>query len=168
MKNEKNNIFLTFSEKYGKMWKKVKNVEKGSDIDEKGQNRWKNAKIIFFRFGSETYAKMSKKLKKWWKWVRYWWKRSILMKNEKIKFCGFPSEKYRKMSQKLKNDENGSDIDGKGQNWWTMKTNNTFWIFFQKNMGKCRKKWKMMKMGQILMKKVKIDENEKNNIFWIF
>ena len=38
MKNEKNNIFWTFSGKYGKMSKKVKNDEKGSDIDEKGQN----------------------------------------------------------------------------------------------------------------------------------
>ena len=28
---------------------------------------------------------------------------------------------------------------------------------FQKNMEKCRKKIKMMKMGQILMKKVKFD-----------
>ena len=38
MKNENSNIFWTFSEKYGKMSKKVKNDEKGSDIDEKGQN----------------------------------------------------------------------------------------------------------------------------------
>ena len=35
MKNEKNNIFWTFPEKYGKMSKKVKNDEKVSDIDEK-------------------------------------------------------------------------------------------------------------------------------------
>ena len=34
---------------------------------------------------------------------------------------------------------------------------NIFWIF-QKNMEKCPKKLKMMKMGQILMKKVKVDE----------
>ena len=38
MKNEENNYFLIFSEKYGKMWKKVKNDENGSDIDENGQN----------------------------------------------------------------------------------------------------------------------------------
>ena len=38
MKNEKNNIFWTFSEKYGKMSKKVKNDENGSDIDKNGQN----------------------------------------------------------------------------------------------------------------------------------
>ena len=38
MKNKKNNIFCIFSGKYGKMTKKVKNDEKGSDIDEKGQN----------------------------------------------------------------------------------------------------------------------------------
>ena len=43
-----------------------------------------------------------------------------------------------------------------------------FLDFFQKNIGKCRKMWKMMKMGQILMKKVKIDEKWKNDIFWIF
>ena len=36
--NEKNNIFCSFSEKYGKMSKKVKNDEKGWHIDEKGQN----------------------------------------------------------------------------------------------------------------------------------
>ena len=38
MKNEKNNIFWTFSEKYGKVSTKVKNDEKGSDIGEKCQN----------------------------------------------------------------------------------------------------------------------------------
>ena len=38
MENEKNNIFLIFSEKYGKMSKKEKNDENGSDIDEKGHN----------------------------------------------------------------------------------------------------------------------------------
>ena len=36
--DEKKNIFWTFSEKYGKMWKKVKNDEKGSDIAEKSLN----------------------------------------------------------------------------------------------------------------------------------
>ena len=43
------------------------------------------------------------------------------MKNEKIIFVGFLSEKYGKLSTKMKNDENGSDIDEKGQNWWKMK-----------------------------------------------
>ena len=43
-----------------------------------------------------------------------------------------------------------------------------FFGFFQKNIEKCRKKWKMMKMGQILMRKVKVDEKWKNDIFWIF
>ena len=38
MKNEKNNMFSIFSEKYGKISKKDKNNENGSDIDEKGQN----------------------------------------------------------------------------------------------------------------------------------
>ena len=36
----KNNIFCIFSGKYGKMSKKVINDEKGSDIAEKGPNRW--------------------------------------------------------------------------------------------------------------------------------
>ena len=35
---EKENIFSIFSEKYGKMSKKVKNDENVSDIDEIGQN----------------------------------------------------------------------------------------------------------------------------------
>ena len=38
MKNEKNDIFGFFSEKYRKMLKKVKNDENGSDIDEKAKN----------------------------------------------------------------------------------------------------------------------------------
>ena len=37
MKNEKNNYFWIFSEKYEKMSKKVRNDENGSDIDENGQ-----------------------------------------------------------------------------------------------------------------------------------
>ena len=35
MKKCKNNLFSIFSEKYGKMTKKVKNDENRSDIDEK-------------------------------------------------------------------------------------------------------------------------------------
>ena len=38
MRNEKNNIFSIFSEKFEKMSKKVKNDENGSDIEENGQN----------------------------------------------------------------------------------------------------------------------------------
>ena len=38
MKNKKNDIFLIFSGKYGKMSKKVKNDEERSDIAEKGPN----------------------------------------------------------------------------------------------------------------------------------
>ena len=38
MKNEKQRIFWIFSEEYGKLWKKEKNDENGSDIDEKGKN----------------------------------------------------------------------------------------------------------------------------------
>ena len=61
------------------------------------------------------------------------------------------------MSKKVKNDEKGSDIAEKGPNWWKMKKI-MFVGFFQENMEKCLKKWKMMKKGKILMKKVKIDE----------
>ena len=52
----------------------------------------------------------------------------ILMKkvkiDEKWKHSIFSifSEKYGKMSKKDTNDESGSDIDEKGQNWWKMKT----------------------------------------------
>ena len=60
----------------------------------------------------------------------------------------------------MRNDENGSDIDENGQNWWKMKKIIIFG-FFQKNMEKCRKMWKMMKMGQILMKTVKIKDKWK-------
>ena len=63
MKNEKNNIFWIFSEKYGKMSKKVKNDENGSDIVWKSQNWWKMNKIIFCGFLSEKYGKMSQKVK---------------------------------------------------------------------------------------------------------
>ena len=38
MKNEKMIFFWIFSEKYGKMSKKVKHDENGQDIDEKGSN----------------------------------------------------------------------------------------------------------------------------------
>ena len=79
------------------------------------------------------------------------------MKNENNKMFWIFSEKYGNMSKKLKNDENRSDIDEKGKNWWKMKTI-FFFGFFQKNMENCRKKWKMIKIGQILRKKGKIDE----------
>ena len=86
----------------------------------------------------------------------------ILMKtvkiNEKWKknnYFWIFSEKYGKMSKKVKNDENGSDIDENSQNQWQMKRI-IFFGFFQKNMEQCRKRWKMMKMGEILMVKVTI------------
>ena len=55
-------FFEFFSVKYGKMWKKVENDEKGSYIAEKGpiDQKWKNN--IFWIF-SGKYGKMSKKLK---------------------------------------------------------------------------------------------------------
>ena len=111
---------MDFFRKHGKVSKKVKNDEKGSDIDEKGQNWWKMKKIIFSDF----------------------------------------FRKDGKVSIKVKKDEKGSDIDEKGQNWWKMKKNNIFWTFSEK-YGRCGKKWKMKKKGQILMKKVKIDEKWK-------
>ena len=63
MKNEKYFIFWIFSGKYGKTSKKVKNVKKGSDIDEKGQNWWKMKTIIFFGFVQKNMEKKSKKVK---------------------------------------------------------------------------------------------------------
>ena len=102
------------------MSKKVKNDEKGSDIDKTDKTWWKMKIIIFFGFFKKNMENVEKS-EKWWEWVRYWWKRSKLMKNEK---------------------------------------NNMFWIF-QKNIEKCGKERKMMKMGKILMEKVKIDEKWK-------
>ena len=76
-------IFFGFlSEKDGKMSKKVKKDENGSDIDEKGQNWWKMKNIIFVGFFFRKTWKNVAKSEKWWKLVRYWWKRSKLMKNE--------------------------------------------------------------------------------------
>ena len=43
-----------------------------------------------------------------------------------------------------------------------------FVAFFQKKMGKWRKKGKTIKKGDLLMKKVKIDKKWKNKFFWIF
>ena len=59
----KNNIFGFLSEKYGKMSKKLKNDEHGSDIVEKSQNWWKIKKKTFCGFLSEKYGKMSQKVK---------------------------------------------------------------------------------------------------------
>ena len=70
------------------------------------------------------------------------------------------SDKYGKMSKKVKNDENGSDIDEKGKNWWK-NVKITFFPIFSEKYGKKSKKWKMMKIGQILMKNLKIDEKWK-------
>ena len=56
MKKCKNNIFSIFSEKYGKMSKKVKNDRNGSDIYETG-------KKYYFLIISEKFGKMLKKLK---------------------------------------------------------------------------------------------------------
>ena len=54
---------MIFSEKFGKMLKKVKNDENRSDIDERGENWWEIRKRLFLDFFSEKYSKISKKLK---------------------------------------------------------------------------------------------------------
>ena len=106
-------------------------------------DKWK--KIIFFGFSQENMEKCRKK----WKMMK---KGQILMKKVKIDekwknniFWIF-SGKYGKTSKKVKNVKKGSDIDEKGQNWCKRKKI-IFVGFFRK----------MMKRGQILMKKVKID-----------
>ena len=53
MKNDKNNIFWSFSGKNGKMSKKVKNDEQGAYIAERGPKLMKNEKIIFFIFSGK-------------------------------------------------------------------------------------------------------------------
>ena len=63
MKNEKNNYFWIFSEQYEKMWKKVKNDENGSHVDENGQIKWKMKKKNLSWIFSEKYGKMSQKVK---------------------------------------------------------------------------------------------------------
>ena len=63
IKNEKNNIFWAFSEKYGKMLKKGRNDEKGSYIDEKWQNGQKMKKNIFCIFFQKNMEKCRKKVK---------------------------------------------------------------------------------------------------------
>ena len=68
--------------------------------------------------------------------------------------------KIWKNVEKGKNDENGTDIDENGQNEWQMKKIIIFG-FFQKNREKCRKMWTLIKMCQILMKTVKINDKWK-------
>ena len=89
-----------------------------------------------------------------------WWKM------KKMIFFGF-WEECGKMLKKVKNGENGSDIDEKGHNWWKIKKI-IFFGFFQKNVKKCLERWKMMKMGQILLKKVRDDEKWKKEYFFGF
>ena len=71
----------------------------------------------FFGIFSEKYGKMSEKGEKRWKRVIYWLKRSKSIKNENNNSFWAFSEKYGKMSKKGRNDEKGSYIDEKGQNW---------------------------------------------------
>ena len=76
---------------------------------------------------------------------------------EKKIFFWIFSAKYVKISKQVKNDEKGSYIAEKGQNWWKIRKL-IFFGFFEENMEKCRKKRKMMKKGHVLLKKGKIDE----------
>ena len=65
------------------MSKTVKRGENGSDIDENGQNVWKNDKNNYFWIFSEKYEKMSKKVENDQNGsVRYWSKRLKEMKNK--------------------------------------------------------------------------------------
>ena len=86
--------------------------------------------MIFFGFFFQKNIEQSRKR---WKMMETG---QILMENEEMIFFGFFSEKYRKMSKKVKNDENGSDFDEKGHNWWKMKEKITFFLFFQKEIWK--------------------------------
>ena len=61
MKNEKNNIFWTFSGKYGKMQEKVKNHQKGSQIAEKKRKLMKNEENNDFWTFSGKYEKCRKR-----------------------------------------------------------------------------------------------------------
>ena len=83
-----------------------------------------------------------------------------MMKKEKNNIFWIFSWKYGKRYKKVKNDETGSDIAEKGPNWWKMRKI-IFFGFIHENMEKQRKKWKMMKKGQILLKKAQIDEKWK-------
>ena len=94
------------SRKYGKMLKKVKNDEKGSDIAEKGPNWWKMRKIIFFL---DLFIKICKKQRRK---VKNYEKRSYIAEKgpnwwrvKKIIFCEFfheNMEKYRKKWKMMK------------------------------------------------------------------
>ena len=63
MKNENDNIFWTFSEKYGKKSKKVKNDEKRVRYWWKRSKLIKNEKNNIFWTFSEKYGKKPKKVK---------------------------------------------------------------------------------------------------------
>ena len=79
---------------------------------------------------------------------------------KRITFFSIVSEKYGKMSKKVKNDENGSDIDKKGQNWWKMKKNNLSWIFSEQ-YGKMSQKVKNDENGSDINERGQIDEKWK-------
>ena len=74
MKNEKSNIFWTFSGKYGKMSKKVKKDQKGSYFLKKAQIDEKWEKQYFLDFFKENMEKCQKS-EKWSKRAIYCWKR---------------------------------------------------------------------------------------------
>ena len=60
MKKEKNNIFWTFSGKYGKMSKKVKNDEKGNILLKKAKLMKNENNNIFWNFFSKIWKNVEK------------------------------------------------------------------------------------------------------------
>ena len=100
-----NNIFWIFSWKYGKLCKRVKNDEKGSDVAEKGPNWWKMRKNIFFGFIHENMEKQRKKVKNDEKRSDFaekgpnWWK---MKKKIFFRFVHENMEKQRKKWKMMK------------------------------------------------------------------
>ena len=154
LKNKKNNIFWIFQENMQKYREKWKIMKKGQKLLKKAKYDEKIRKTIVLDFFRKIWKNV-KKSEKWWKMVTNCWKRTKSMKNKKNYIFWIFSGKYGKMSKKVRNDEKGSCIAEKGQNWWKMRKK-IFFGFFQENMEKCRKKRKIMKKGHILLKKVKI------------
>ena len=70
------------------------------------------------------------------------------------------------MSKKVKNDEKGSYIAEKGQNWWKIRKI-IFYRFCSGKYKKMSKKVKNDEKGSCIAEKGQIDEKWKNNIFWI-
>jgi hypothetical protein len=133
----------------------VRNQEKGSNNDEKGQNRWKTEKGNNFRI---LFQKTMEKVQNSWEVIKK-------VANNHVK--GEKSLRFKKKliseknSKKVVKQENGSNNDEKGLKRWEIKKGKKFWIFSRKN-GKGRKRWEITKKGQIMMKNAKVDEKSRN------